>query len=215
MTGFDAFRNALPDLVVRWADPRAGVSEEAVRLALTWTIMGFIVAVLARVGLQATSALIAWLEGHRAQVPLAHGMGRLRWWLGFATMALPWCGLAWLHWQGDLEFLWYRAAVFAGTLWLLVCAADHGAAYLDKRAQCLVIRRGFGLGPMQILYLPLADVFTTVLPGDAVAQGALANPTPVTVHPKNIEQFGAALGSTEAARHWLQGVAAACQVRIM
>jgi hypothetical protein len=97
MSGFDSFRAALPDPLLRLADPGGAVADDAVRQALALAIGGLLLALLVRIGLR----IGAWLWHrfrHEAAVqwtsrPLVWG----RRGAGLLAVALPWLGLVALH----------------------------------------------------------------------------------------------------------------------
>lgn len=204
MSGFDAFRTALPEPLLRLADPGGSVADDAVRQALALATGWLLLALLVRIGLRTGSWL--WHRWrHEAAVqttspPLTWGRRAA----GLLSVLLPWLGLVALHESGRLDDLWFRGSYFCGCVWLLLRAADHHRVLVDVGRDTVVSRHGLAVGPLETQVWPVVTVLSQA-DGQALPP-ASTRPRGLAVVPRRAgwQHLVAVLGGEKAADAWLR-----------
>lgn len=204
MSGFDTFRSALPDPLLRLCDPGGAVADDAIRQALSLAIGGLMLALLVRIGLRLGAGLWHRIRRETVVQPTSRPLRIARGIAGFAAIGLPWAALLALHELGRLDDGWFRASALAGWVWLLLRAADHHRLLLDLKHDAVVVRSGLAVGPLE----------STVWPVVALLAGVDGSPLPpVTTRPRGLEvvprraawhHLVTVLGSESAAEAWLK-----------
>lgn len=204
MSGFDAFRAALPDPLLRIVDPAGAVADDAVRQAIALAIAGFLLAFLVRIGLRIGSAV--WFRLHRQALPrsISRPLVLARRITGVAAVALPWCALLWLHTTGSLGDGWFRASALCGWLWLLLRAADHHRLVLDVGRDVVVVRHGLAIGPLDTATWPVAALLIQADGTPLPPVGARRKSMEVLPRQVGWQALVHILGGERPAQAWLQ-----------